>query len=315
MPEQTDLRPAACINSLPALVLAVLAWLGVTSGDLHGFQGQADEGPLQTTSQRSLSVGVRNSHLGYTVFHTGGVRYFATEILLTNQSETDLSMPLLSIVLMCDGVAYRPDIEHSKLSGYEFRVNGKSFRFKDLPKTDSIRLSAGASGSAWLVYPGLPKTPDIPPLAIRFSLEQERYELDVNAHHAELLDLTVERIGPSWRIGPADDQRNVELNQRGDAGRSVGRIGSGPGLPDRHAVRPAGTRCGRRHRQLAARAGERKPDRSQLPDLSINCGNDSLVPPRQDPDAWFLRSDLVAPASIRRGRRRSGARDRLRGAP
>ena len=159
MPERT--RPRR-IGPLVVLVSIVTVLAGPAVAPVRGGTEAAASRTTGGDPDQVFSVRTRNSHLGYTSFHTGGVRYFVTELVLTNQSDAHVTMPIFPISLLCDGVEYRPDVERAKLSEYEFRVDGKLHRFKDLPRTKVLPLAPGDSGSLWLVYSALPKTPDVP---------------------------------------------------------------------------------------------------------------------------------------------------------
>lgn len=184
---------APCRREFALTLVAVL----LTAGAVHSVPAQENE-PLRDPL---VSIDLAKSHLGYTFIGEAGVRYFVSEVVLTNLTDRDLVIPIDAFTLLADGIVYAPDIEHPKLTGYEFRVGGTSYRFRELEQTRSISLSAGSSSSAWVVFTGLPKTPDVPRLVLQLVVDSVRHRVDVTEHYLVALKLRLERIGPHEALG------------------------------------------------------------------------------------------------------------------
>src|SRR5690606_2992514 len=164
------------------------------------FQGAAaqvaERRPAEQDATAKVRLEVENSHLGYTYMGEGGIRYFVTQVRVTNLSDQSLSVPIADFQLSADGVVTEPDPQFPRLTGYEFRVGGKSYRFRDLERTEGFDIEPGQSGVAWGVFPDLTKTQDVPQLDLRLTLDGREHHMDVSGHYEALLKLELERIGP-----------------------------------------------------------------------------------------------------------------------
>jgi tetratricopeptide (TPR) repeat protein len=157
---------------------------------------EADRPAGDRNAAPKVRLELENSHLGYTFMGDAGIRYFVTQVHVTNISDQAVSVPMADFRLSAGGVVTAPDLKFPRLTGYDFRVGGKSYRFRDLERTEALAITPGESGSAWLVFTDLVKTQDVPQLDLRLRFGGVEHHVDVNAHYEQELQLHVERIGP-----------------------------------------------------------------------------------------------------------------------
>lgn len=157
---------------------------------------ERDRPAADPTVTAGIGLEVENSHLGYTYIGEGGIRYFVTQVRVTNLSDEVVSVPMADFRLSADGAVTEPDLQFPRFTGYDFRVGGRSYRFRDLERTETLDVEPGQSGSAWLVFPELDKTQHVPQLDLRLTLDGTEHHVDVSGHYETLLQLDVERIGP-----------------------------------------------------------------------------------------------------------------------
>jgi tetratricopeptide (TPR) repeat protein len=157
---------------------------------------EADRPAAAQSAASALRLELENSHLGYTYMGEGGIRYFVTQVQVTNASDQPVSVPMADFRLSAAGAVIAPDLKFPRLTGYDFRVGGKSYRFRDLERTEALDIKPGQSGSAWLVFTDLEKSQDVPQLDLRLTFNRREYHIDVTGHYEQELQLHVEQIGP-----------------------------------------------------------------------------------------------------------------------
>jgi HEAT repeat protein len=177
-------------------VLSVLLTTGLSLSHLA-----AQDGVPAGTVTEGVRLTLETTHLGYTFVGDAGIRYFVTQVHVENLSDEPLTVPIADVALLVDGTEFQPDIRHPKLTGYDFRVRGKSYRFRDLEQTEILSVAAGSTGSAWVVFTGLPEPARVPKLELQFEIRGASHSLDVTGLSAEQLGLEVERIGPRQVLG------------------------------------------------------------------------------------------------------------------
>jgi tetratricopeptide (TPR) repeat protein len=193
LPFQRSCPPgAALICAAVVLLLLMAPGLGAQ---------QAVPSAVTPATGSDFSLELENPHLGYTSVGEGGVRYFVTQIRVRNASDKPVTVPMSQFELTIDGVVCAPDLEFPRLSGYDFRVGGKTYRFRDLERTTSLEVAPRDSSQAWIVFTGLARTPDVPPLDLRVSVSGSECRVDVTEHCDKLLKLSLERIGPRNSLG------------------------------------------------------------------------------------------------------------------
>jgi tetratricopeptide (TPR) repeat protein len=178
---------------------AAIAWGAGLLASLM-FQSVRAQQPEPPNSNQKGAPALRlelvNSHLGYTFMGEAGIRYFVTQLHVTNVTDEAVAVPVADFELSAGGLVTAADLRFPRLTGYEFRVGGKSFRFRDLERTETLNIDAGQSGSAWLVFSDLSKTQNVPQLDLRLTLDGREHHVNVTGHYEQELQLQVERIGP-----------------------------------------------------------------------------------------------------------------------
>ncbi len=173
---------------------------------------RADDNPPKKTA--AFTFEIQRSVLSHTFVGQGGIRYFASEVAVTNRSTTDIIVSLADVKLLVDGQEFTNDVSPSSLNGYALQVGDESIRFRDLQQQQHLELKEGETKSTWLVFTKLPTLSTVPQMVLQVKYQEAFKQIDVNQHHALRLQLTHQRIGPGRalglvRIGGALDTVNV----------------------------------------------------------------------------------------------------------
>lgn len=162
-------------------------------------RSSGDDAPGQTAA--SFHVEIQRSVLDRTFVGQGGVRYFISELSVTNRTDDELTIPLSETSLLADGKEYKAEIAPESLQGHGFHVVDESIRFRDLVQEDSLEIDPGETRSSWVVFTNLPMLSTVPQMTLLVHTPEEKQSVDVNQHHASRLRMTCQRIGPRQTLG------------------------------------------------------------------------------------------------------------------
>ena len=179
------------------LTSAALLWVSAVAQ----AQEAAPPKAVMPPGRDVISIAVKHSSLGYTFLGDSGIRYLVAEVELTNLADRPLNVPIAHAELSVDGVAFAPDVNHPRLTGYQFLVDGRPRHFRELETIEDMSLAPGASGTTWLVFTGLPKSTDVPDMELRVEQDRVVHRFNITEAADQALRLKVERIGPREALG------------------------------------------------------------------------------------------------------------------
>ncbi|MCA9110848.1 MAG: tetratricopeptide repeat protein [Planctomycetaceae bacterium] len=154
-----------------------------------------------TSPTNDLSVEIQHSVLDFTALGTGGVRYFACELRVTNQSKRETSLAMSAMRLLADGMEYSTEFHPSALNGSSVDVDEESIPFRDLLQHQELMLAAGEEQSTWLIFTNLPAITTVPRMVLQLNHNRTSIQIDVNEHHSHGLRMTHTQIGPGMSLG------------------------------------------------------------------------------------------------------------------
>ena len=152
--------------------------------------------PADKTDQRVFAL-LENPYLGADMYGTpNGSRFFVARLVFVNLTPQPITVTRDRITLDADGNTNALGDVPTELQHRSIQTGNGSTALRDLKPAKQVELASGGSGGTWVVFPGLPQSPGIPEMVLRFRVGDERYELNVNQFVDSRLGLAVERIGP-----------------------------------------------------------------------------------------------------------------------
>lgn len=152
-------------------------------------QAIVTEGPLAILFADS-SFGTTNA------YGPGGIRYFATRMVLTNLSEEDVEVNAADIELDADGELLRLAQNLDEVSNIHIQTGDSRRSLRQLQTPDTIRVEAGEHLSVWLVFTHVPGSIQTPHLILRMPVAGKTILADITGFHERILELAIERLGP-----------------------------------------------------------------------------------------------------------------------
>jgi len=147
----------------------------------------------------AFTAAVDSPHLGFTYYYRGpvnGSRFLAVHLLVTNSSTQPIVFKARDIILRADGTDYRLREILNGLQHQTLQAGGRTIELSRIKPLADLRVEAGATGTKWVVYTGIPAGASIPTMTLRVSHAGKTVEVNVNEVAGEMIGLKVERIGP-----------------------------------------------------------------------------------------------------------------------
>ena len=138
-------------------------------------------------------------------YDPSGVRYLAIKLGFRNSGDTDVTVNTKASQLLVGNDEFLRVQVKAELQGLPLDLPGEiSTDVERLQGPSPLTVRAnGQTAKAWLVFAKLPPTRDLPPLTLRLDTSAGKIEIDLTRIENEALTSTLERIGPSGRIGLA----------------------------------------------------------------------------------------------------------------
>ncbi len=138
-------------------------------------------------------------------YDPSGVRYLAIKLGFRNSGDTDVTVNTKASQLLVGKDEFLRVQVKAELQSLPLDLPGEiSTDVERLQGPSPLTVKAkGQTAKAWLVFAKLPRTRDLPPLTLRLDTSAGKIEIDLTRIENEALTSTLERIGPSGRIGIA----------------------------------------------------------------------------------------------------------------
>jgi len=157
--------------------------------------------PDDARNQRIIPL-LEMSYLGSTYYGSAtNPRYFAVKLTLVNLTGEPVVLKRDETKLVSDGQTYPVKEAPEHFQFRPFQIGKETVQLRTLSMPAEATVSAGESGSTWLLFPELPPGNHVPPLIVQLKLGETKQELDVNAREREALGMTIERLGPRKCLG------------------------------------------------------------------------------------------------------------------
>ncbi len=138
-------------------------------------------------------------------YDPSGVRYLAIKLGFRNSGDTDVTINTKASQLLVGNDEFLRVQVKAELQGMPLDLPGEistDVERQQGPSPLTVKAK-GKAAKAWLVFAKLPRTRDLPPLTLRLDTSAGKIEIDLTRIENEALTSTLERIGPSGRIGLA----------------------------------------------------------------------------------------------------------------
>jgi len=128
-------------------------------------------------------------------FQTGPSRFIALHLLVDNPTAEPLIISRGDITAKIDGEA-KPLSDLPNGPQFSFSYGAHHQNLQNHTQIKEIKVPGQGVAAAWLIYPGLPMSSDVPPLAVTVLINGKLLEVDVTQSQRALLHLTMESLGP-----------------------------------------------------------------------------------------------------------------------
>lgn len=154
------------------------------------------DAPLQVT-RKVVLIQLTNA------YDPSGIRYMAIQLGFRNTGTTDLTVNTKASQLLVGNEEFLRVQVREELPSYPIELSGEVTRdVEDLQGKSPVTVKAnGPTAEAWLVFARLPRTRDLPAMTLRLTTSVGKIDIDLTRIENEGLTFSLERIGPSGRIG------------------------------------------------------------------------------------------------------------------
>ena len=141
-------------------------------------------------------------------YKPSGIRYLAIQLGFRNTGTTDVTVNTKASQLRVGNEEFLRVQVQEELGGIPILIEGELIDGQSQldveqaqgPSPLTVRAK-GKTATAWLVFARLPRTRDLPPMTLRLETSAGQIEIDLTRIENEALACTLERIGPSGRVG------------------------------------------------------------------------------------------------------------------
>jgi HEAT repeat protein len=189
-------------NTARAQVTDIFEWIQRGFSNTDNPQAERDdieedERGQAIVTEGGLTVFFRDTYFGTTnAYGPGGVRFFATRMVLENGSEQDVSIPSSEIELDADGTILHVSENNEQMSQIAIRSSRSHVNLGQQGTPETISVPAGATRAVWLTFTDVPGSIRTPKLLLRMPVAGTNVSIDITGFHTRLLGLSREKLGP-----------------------------------------------------------------------------------------------------------------------
>lgn len=122
-------------------------------------------------------------------------RLFVAKLTLLNLTPQLQTIEPAQITLDADGQKLTNGVVDAKAQAFPIQIGQQGFVLSQLKPT-SLKIAPGMTASTWIVFGGLPRGPQVPPLKLLIAAGDTPLEIDLNAEAVKQLMVTSQRMGP-----------------------------------------------------------------------------------------------------------------------
>ncbi len=189
-------------NGAQAQVDNIFDWIRRGFSDHDNPEPEPEELTEEEQSQAIVTEGplaifFDESYFGTTnPYGPGGVRYFATRLVMTNLSDEDVAIPSAEIELDADGDILHLSDNPEQLSQIAIRTGDAYVQLGQQRTPETIEIRANQTCAVWLMFTDMPGSIRTPQLILRMPVAGTTISADITGFHSRILELSQERLGP-----------------------------------------------------------------------------------------------------------------------
>jgi HEAT repeat protein len=136
------------------------------------------------------------AHYGLQYGNTGPSRFLALHLIVDNPTSEPISIKRDEISARLDGDAKALEDVPDNLKHISFPYGAQHQNVQLPEQVKEIKAPAKGVAGTWLLYAGLPMSPEVPEVSLQLRLGARKADIDVTASQRALLELRSEPIGP-----------------------------------------------------------------------------------------------------------------------
>ena len=157
--------------------------------------------PDDPKSQKLLML-VENPFIGSLGYSSNGQnRFLVGKLIVVNLTNKPVKIKREQIKLDSNGeVSELKDIP-STYRSRSFRLRNQTAYLNNMRPAAELTARPGGTGSMWFFFTAIPKNNEIPSLKLQVETESSKQTVDINQAAADVLSMSIERVGPRELLG------------------------------------------------------------------------------------------------------------------
>lgn len=179
----------------------ILERLNKVEKELLDLRIKSGKVPADKKDQRIITL-LETPYLGSVYYGSPtNQRFLAVKLMVVNLTDQPQTLKRDDVKLSSDGQVYPIKDAPQQYQYHQFQIGQQSVQLRSLQTPAQVQLSAGGTGSTWLLFPDLPPGSHVPQMTIKLKFGDMEKDIDVNATQRDVLGIKVERIGPRGALG------------------------------------------------------------------------------------------------------------------